>query len=121
MSNLTERCRIVFCHADRDLYAVLRSDSAKQSGCSYLPQASQLSDDSIVGIEDLGEWKRLALDERGAERCRNLASGVQLYMRLNVHELCSYEIGLRIADSLGITKTGSAGDKKVTEIQRENV
>lgn len=112
MSNLTERRRIVFRHVDGELYAVARNGGTRHPGYLYLPSGAELSDENIVGTEDLTELMRAALDEHCAVRCKNLTSGAQHYLKFREDELCSYEIGPEIAETLGIPEIGSVGDKK---------
>ena len=112
MSNLTERRRIVFRHVDGELYAVSRNGGTKHPGYLYLPQGAALSDENILGTEDLTELARAALDEHCAVRCKSLTSGAQHYLQFNEDELSSYEIGPEIAEALGIPEIGSVGDKK---------
>jgi 5-methylcytosine-specific restriction protein B len=78
----------------------------------FLPLGAVLSDDTIVGTEDLSELARAALQEECAVRCQNLSTGAQQYLKFREDELRNYEIGTEIALALGIPETGGVGEKK---------
>ncbi len=120
MSNLTERRRIVFRHADGQLYAISRNGGHKHPGFLFVPPGASLVDDNIVSTEDLAELARAALHKGCAVRCKNLTSGAQQYLKFNEDELISYEVGLEIAEALDIPPTGSVDDKKAT-LSRETI
>ena len=119
MSNLTERRRIVFRHANGDLYGVSRNGGKKHPGYLYLPPGARLTDENIVGTEEPTELARIALEGHCAVRCQNLSTAAQPYLHFREDELCSYEVGPEIAAALGIPEIGSLGDKKSALSRRE--
>ncbi len=80
MIHLTEDRRIVFRHANGDIYTVSRNGGTKHPGYLYLPEGEANSDENIHSTEDLTELARMALNKECAVRCKNIYTSTQEYL-----------------------------------------
>ncbi len=114
MTNLTDQRRIVFRHANGDLYSVTRNGGKKHPGYQFFRPGASQSDEDIVVTEELSELARAVLQEGCTVHCKNLSTGTQHYWGFREGELISYEIAPEIAEAVGIPETGSVGEENAS-------
>ena len=120
MTSLTESRRIVFYDAEGTPYQPVRHGdrTTGRSVFKIKPKgASNRADDALL-TEEILEVARAMLVDGLAARCKALTGGDVNYLRYGAEKLLRYEIGLEIAQALGIPDTGSAGDIAVVVSRR---
>ncbi|WP_131726252.1 hypothetical protein [Ruegeria denitrificans] len=113
MTNLTRTRRVVFRHADGNLYRLAKNGGSKNPGYMFRPKNENRYGGQVIRTEDPLEVIEATLKEGMSVRCKPIPNGTVRFLPFAPGSLQEYEVGSEIAEALGIPETGSVEEGKV--------
>ncbi|WP_143028497.1 hypothetical protein [Ruegeria marina] len=112
LTNLTRTRRVVFRHADGNLYRLARNGGSKNPGYMFRPKGENRYGGQVITTEDPLEVIEAALKDGMSVRCKPIPNGTVRFPPYSLGSLQEYEVGSEIAEALGIPETGAIVEGK---------
>lgn len=113
MTYLTKTRRVVFRHADGNLYRLARNGGSQNPGYAFRPKNENRYGGQVIRTEDPLEVIEAALKDGMSVRCKPLPNGTVVFLPFAPGSLQEYEVGSEIAEALGISETGAVEEGQV--------